>query len=213
MSRRQERGEDILWGRKRRMFSLAGADLARFLFALVALLVSANVLGYVAERLTIPRVIGEVAGGLLLGPTLMGYFFPGAFHWLYLGFPAEGTLFGLLYQLGMIMLMFNAGLKFQSRFEKSDMKLGVAIIAASTVVPFLVGWLSTYLFDPAQFLGPAQNVVALKIVVAISIAVTSFRKSFRTLGLCILGSPRSSSPLRAFTTSFCGSHSPLRRAS
>lgn len=168
------------------MFSLAGADLARFLFGMVVLLAAANLLGYLAERLTVPRVIGEVAGGLLLGPTVMGFFFPGWFHWLYLGFPTEGKLFGLVYQLGMIMLMYNAGLKFQSRFEKSDGKIGIAVILGSTIIPFIVGWFSTYLFNPAQFLGTDQNVMALKVVVAISIAVTSIpviSKIFSDLGI------------------------------
>lgn len=168
------------------MFSLGGAELSRFLFAIVALLIAANVLGYIAERLAIPRVIGEVAGGLLLGPTCMGFFFPDAFHWLFLGFASEGTLFGFVYQLGMILLLFTAGLKFQSRFAKADIKLGVAIIIGSTIIPFVVGWLSTYLFDPTQFLGPDNNVVALKIVLAISIAVTSIpviSKIFSDLGI------------------------------
>ncbi len=168
------------------MFSLSGLDLARFLFGLVSLLVAANVLGYIAERLAIPRVIGEVAGGLLLGPTVLGYFFPNAFHELFLGFPEEGKLFGLIYQLGMILLMFNAGMKFQPRFDKADGKIGFAIIMGSTFIPFVVGWLSTYLFNPSQFLGPAQNLVALKIVIAISIAVTSIpviSKIFADLGI------------------------------
>jgi Kef-type K+ transport system membrane component KefB len=168
------------------MFSLAGADLTRFLFAVVALLIAANVLGFIAERLAIPRVIGEVAGGLLLGPTCMGFFFPDAFHWLFLGFKTEGNLFGLIYQLGMILLLFTAGLKFQSRFAKSDVKIGIAIIIGSTFIPFVVGWLSTYLFNPTQFLGPANNIMALKIVVAISIAVTSIpviSKIFSDLGI------------------------------
>ncbi|MCQ6282847.1 cation:proton antiporter [Bacillus sp. EB600] len=168
------------------MFSLGGADLTRFLFAVVALLIAANVLGFIAERLAIPRVIGEVAGGLLLGPTCMGSFFPDAFHWLFLGFKTEGNLFGLIYQLGMILLLFTAGLKFQSRFAKSDVKIGIAIIIGSTFIPFVVGWLSTYLFNPTQFLGPANNIMALKIVVAISIAVTSIpviSKIFSDLGI------------------------------
>ncbi len=168
------------------MFSLAGADLARFLFAMVVLLAAANLLGYVAERLTIPRVIGEVAGGLVLGPTLFGALFPSAFHWLFLGFSSEGSLFGLIYQLGMILLLYTAGLKFQSRFAKTDIKTGIAIIIGSTVIPFIVGWLSTYLFNPAQFLGPDHSVVALKIIVAISIAVTSIpviSKIFSDLGI------------------------------
>ncbi|MEB3103495.1 cation:proton antiporter [Ferviditalea candida] len=168
------------------MFNLGGEELTRFLFAIVALLAAANILGYLAERLTIPRVIGEVAGGLLLGPTLMGYFFPDKFHWLFLGFPSESDLLGLMYQLGLIMLMYTSGLKFQHRFERKDAKIGIAIIAGSTIIPFLMGWLSTYLFNPAAFMGSANNEIALKIVIAISIAVTSIpviSKIFQDLGI------------------------------
>ncbi|MBX5437686.1 MAG: cation:proton antiporter [Alicyclobacillaceae bacterium] len=168
------------------MFSLAGPDLARFLLALAALLAAANVLGWVAERLAIPRVIGEVAGGLLLGQTVLGSLFPGAFHWVFQGFSEEGKLFGLIYQLGMMLLMFNAGLKFQSRFERSDAGTGAAVIAASTLIPFGVGWFATRLFDPHPLLGPAGNLVALNIVIAISIAVTSIpviSKIFSDLGI------------------------------
>lgn len=168
------------------MFSLSGTHLTTFLFAIAALLIAAHLLGYLAERLSIPRVIGEVAGGLLLGPTILGYFFPQAFHALFLGFSAEGSLFGFLSQLGLLLLMFTSGLKFQHRFEKTDTKIGIAIIIGSTVLPFLIGWYATYLFSPAQFLGTANSVVALKIVMAISIAVTSIpviSKIFADLGI------------------------------
>ncbi|WP_088188463.1 cation:proton antiporter [Desulfosporosinus sp. FKA] len=155
------------------MFSLGEADLAHFLLGLGLLLCFANLLGYFAERLTIPRVIGEVCGGLFLGPTFLGFFYPHGFHWLYLGFPGEDKLFGLIYQLGLIMLMFTSGLKFQAEFKMGDGKIGIAIIIGSTIIPFIMGWLSTYVFDPTQFLGPENNIIALKIVIAISIAVTS----------------------------------------
>lgn len=168
------------------MFTLASGDLARFLFGMVVLLAAANLLGYVAERLSIPRVIGEVAGGLLLGPTFLGTVFPSWFHWLYQGFSSEGSLFGLIYYLGELLLLYTAGLKFQSRFAKSDIKTGIAIIVGSTIIPFIVGWLSTYVFNPSQFLGPDNSVLALKIIVAISIAVTSIpviSKIFADLGI------------------------------
>lgn len=168
------------------MFSLEGSEIGRFLLALACLLFTTNLLGYIAEKLTIPRVIGEVSAGLLLGPTLLGFFFPEVFQWLYLGFPSEGKLFGLLYQLGMILLMFNTGLKFHTKFNKQDGKIGISIIIASTIFPFLAGWLSTYLFDSSKFLGTAQNLLALKIVIAISIGITSIpviSKIFSDLGI------------------------------
>lgn len=168
------------------MFTLAGADLSRFLFGLVVLLIAANLFGYIAERLAVPRVIGEVAGGLVLGPTCLGALFPSLFHWMYLGFSSEGNLFGLIYYIGELLLLYTAGMKIQTRFAKSDIKTGLAIILGSTIIPFGIGWLSTYVFDPVRFLGPDHNLVALKIVVAISIAVTSIpviSKIFSDLGI------------------------------
>ncbi len=168
------------------MFSMSGPDLARFVFALAALLFACNLLGYIAERLTVPRIIGEVAGGLILGPTLMGSVFPHAFHWLFLGFGSESNLWGFIAELGLILLLYNSGLKFQYRFEKADAKIGLSIIVASTVIPFIIGWLATYVFHPAQFLGPDHSLMALKIVIAISIAVTSIpviSKIFSDLGI------------------------------
>ncbi len=79
------------------MFSLTSAEISHFLLAMGCLLATAHLLGFLAERIFIPRVIGEVAAGLVLGPTLLGHFFPDAFQWLFLGFPTEDKLFGLLY--------------------------------------------------------------------------------------------------------------------
>jgi hypothetical protein len=71
--------------------SLATWDIAHILlalvallmvFALVALLMAAHVVGSIFSRLRQPRAIGEVVGGLLLGPTLLGYFAPTLQAWL-----------------------------------------------------------------------------------------------------------------------------------
>lgn len=43
------------------MFSLTGAEISHFLLAMGCLLAAAHLLGYFAERIFIPRVIGEVA--------------------------------------------------------------------------------------------------------------------------------------------------------
>ena len=150
------------------------------------LLALAHLLGYLAERLGIPRVIGEVSAGLVLGPTLLGFFFPEAFTWLFDGFPQQDRMFGLMYQIGLILLMFCSGLKFHTKFKNGDGKIVTVIVLASTILPFAFGWLVTYLIDFQQFLGPANNDFAIKIVIAISIAVTSIpviSKIFNDLGI------------------------------
>lgn len=53
------------------MFSIQSVDIAHFLFAMGCLLAVAHLLGFLAERIMIPRVIGEISAGLVLGPTLL----------------------------------------------------------------------------------------------------------------------------------------------
>lgn len=168
------------------MFSLQGTEVSHFLFAMGCLLAVAHLLGFLAERLLIPRVIGEVAAGLLLGPTVLGHFFPDLFHWIFLGFPAEGKLFALLYQFGLLMLMFSSGLKFQTSFTKDDLKVTSILVAGATIPAFIIGWLTADTLNLTPYLGAVNNVLALKIVIAISIAVTSIpviSKIFNDLGI------------------------------
>lgn len=168
------------------MFDFTSLELSHFLLATAILLALAHLLGYFAERLMIPRVIGEVAAGIVLGPTLLGYFYPGAFSWLFAGFPQEDRMFGLMYQIGLTLLMFCSGLKFHTKFKNGDGKITTVIVLASTILPFALGWFAAGLFNFKQFMGPANSEFAIKIVVAISIAVTSIpviSKIFNDLGI------------------------------
>lgn len=168
------------------MFSLTSHEISHFLLAMGCLLAMAHLLGYLAERIYIPRVIGEVAAGLVLGPTLLGHFFPDTFKWLFLGFETEDKLFGLLYQFGLLMLMFCSGLKFQTKFNRDDIKLTSALVIGATIPAFIVGWFAADLFNITPYLGTASNPLAIKIVIAISIAITSIpviSKIFNDLGI------------------------------
>jgi Kef-type K+ transport system membrane component KefB len=60
--------------------SLSSVDLTHLIVATVVLLVAAHLLGRLATRLRQPRVAGEILGGLLLGPTLLGLVAPGAYQ-------------------------------------------------------------------------------------------------------------------------------------
>ncbi|MGM7636592.1 cation:proton antiporter domain-containing protein [Bacillus sp. Hm123] len=132
------------------MFSIQSVDIAHFLFAMGCLLAVAHLLGFLAERIMIPRVIGEISAGLVLGPTLLGYFFPDIFQWMFLGFDEEGKLFGLLYQIGLLMLMFSSGLKFQTKFNKEDVKITSALVIGATIPAFIVGWFAADLLNVAS---------------------------------------------------------------
>ena len=78
--------------------------ILQFLVALALILVAAKLGGYISLRLGLPAVLGELVAGLLLGPT--------ALDLLHL-FPSEslGEIIGHLAELGVVVLMFLAGLE------------------------------------------------------------------------------------------------------
>src|SRR2546421_6461447 len=83
--------------------------VAHVLAALAALMVAAHALGTVFAGFRQPRVIGEIAAGLVLGPTLLGHLAPGAEAWLFPTAGVTATVLGAFYQLGLLLLLFCSG--------------------------------------------------------------------------------------------------------
>ncbi|MEJ2557356.1 MAG: cation:proton antiporter, partial [Anaerolineae bacterium] len=150
------------------------------------LLISGHFFGYLFHRLTLPRVIGEIFGGLLLGPTVLGYFSPQAHHWIFNAFEAEGKLLSIVYWFGLVLLMFISGFELQKSFDKEDRKLISVTLLGATVIPFLAGWLAPSFYDFSPYLGSKSNMPALTLIIAIAVAVTSIpviSKIFLDLGI------------------------------
>jgi Kef-type K+ transport system membrane component KefB len=162
-------------------------ELLHLLVSLTVLLTVVHVMGRAAERLRQPRVAGEILGGLLLGPTVLGAAAPGLQHAL---FPSAGPVAGALAgaeQLGLLMLMFLAGSETR-RVARGDLRLILSVVTAGLVIPFGVGLLVAYRLDLGSFAGPADSRAALGLVVASAIAVTSIPVISRImLDLGILG--------------------------
>jgi Kef-type K+ transport system membrane component KefB len=153
--------------------SLTETELTRFFFAVALLLVGAHACGYVLRRLSLPRVIGEIGGGLLLGPTALGFLAPGVHEWIFHAFASEEKLVSLISWFGLVLLMFVSGFEVQKSFSKDDRNTIGAVILGSTLVPFAAGWLAPALYDFSPYMGPQRNLLALRLIIAIAVAVTS----------------------------------------
>ena len=165
--------------RKRFLMSIAESitlnnlELTRFFFAITVLLISAHSFGYIFHKYKFPRVIGEILGGLLLGPTILGHFLPNIHNWLFNAFESEGKLISIVYWFGLVLLMFISGFEIQKTFTQRDKKTIVAILIGATVAPFLAGWIVPLIYDFSPYIGVKNNMLALQVVIAIAVAVTS----------------------------------------
>lgn len=169
---------------------LATADVAHVLLALCVILIGAHTAGAVFARFRQPRAIGEIVGGLVLGPTVLGALAPGVERSL---FPAHGTtatVLGAIYQLGLLLLMYCSGIEVRSSIKRNEGRTVAAILLLGTLIPFLAGLGALRFIDESKFFGPSGNRTSFLLVFAIAMAVTSIPVISRIMfDLGILGTP------------------------
>jgi Kef-type K+ transport system membrane component KefB len=153
--------------------SLTGSELAHMLIALGLLLIAAHGLGHVFVLLRQPRVIGEITGGLLLGPTLFGKVAPQAQASIFASDEATVAVLGAVYQLGLMLLMFASGAEMRSVIRRGDEKLVAFVTVAGVVIPFAAGIFVFRFLDSSALIGPANDETALLLIFSLAIAVTS----------------------------------------
>ncbi|MEU9083450.1 cation:proton antiporter [Streptomyces sp. NPDC048357] len=147
-------------------------DTIRLLAALTVICAAAHGCGFLFGVLRQPPVIGEVVGGILLGPSLLGLLAPAARAAL---FPASGAVasaLDALYQLGQLLLMFLAGAELRIRASGRERRTGAIVAAAGLVVPFAAG-AGIAALVPAFFAGPAGSTVTTALVVGLAMAVAA----------------------------------------
>jgi Kef-type K+ transport system membrane component KefB len=110
-------------------------DLAKLLIALAVLLLAAHGVGALFARFRQPPAIGEIVGGILLGPSALGAAFPGIQHWI---FPSDGSsaaALGAVYQLGLLLLMFAAGAEMRRLIQRNAVRTVGLIASFGLVLP------------------------------------------------------------------------------
>jgi Kef-type K+ transport system membrane component KefB len=169
--------------------SLSSADLTHLIAAVVLLLLAAHGLGRLAVRLHQPRVAGEILGGLLLGPTLLGLLAPGWHQAIFKSGAVTQAGLGIAYQLGLLLLMYCSGMELRSVLSRGERRPVLGIAVVGNVVPLLAGLAFLGLYDTSRFLGPAGDRLSFGLVFALAIAVTSIPVISRIMAdLGILGS-------------------------
>ncbi|HEV2778238.1 MAG TPA: cation:proton antiporter [Actinophytocola sp.] len=152
---------------------MTNGELLHLFTALATLLVTVHLVGALSVRLRQPRVAGELVGGLLLGPTVLGAVAPRLQETLFPGSGPVGDTLSAVQGIGLLMLMFFAGAEVRRLLPRDDRRVVTWIVLAGLLIPFAVGLLVVRLLGAGALLGPADSVPALTLVTASAIAVTS----------------------------------------
>lgn len=153
--------------------TLAADDVVRLLMALGLLVIVAHAVGHVFVLLRQPRVIGEIVGGLLLGPTVLGLVLPSWHAALFPETGASAAVLGWSYQLGLMLLMFCSGAEMRTMLRPGEGRVVGLVTVMGVTVPFIAGLVLFVTLDPGGLAGPADNQTALTLVFGLAVAVTS----------------------------------------
>ena len=130
----------------------------RYLLDVALILLSTKVFGLLTRRLEMPQVVGALVAGLLLGPACFNIV-------------QESEFLDHIAEIGVIVLMFSAGLETDISELKKSGRNSFVIAVIGVLVPLLAGYVLASFFntEPEAFL---QNMFIGVILTATSVSIS-----------------------------------------
>ncbi|WP_343662912.1 cation:proton antiporter [Chryseobacterium mucoviscidosis] len=145
--------------------------LALLLAQIVTIILVARLFGWICMKIKQPSVIGEMIAGIVLGPSLVGMYFPEFSAFL---FPKEslGNL-QFLSQIGLILFMYIVGMELDLSVLRKKAHDAVVISHASIIIPFALGIGLSY-FIYKEFAPEGIQFTSFALFIAIAMSITAF---------------------------------------
>ncbi len=138
---------------------------------LAVIIAAAGLLGSLGRKLGQPSVIGEMAAGIILGPTLLGHILPGLESRLFPA-PSFGHL-NLLSQVGIILFMFAVGMEIDLGSLRKHAKIAVFVSHVGILLPFLMGMVAAILLF-GKYSPDGSRFPAFALFMGIAMSITAF---------------------------------------
>ena len=133
---------------------MSSADFVKFSLQITVMLACAVFFGQLMRKIKQPAVVGEMIGGIVLGPTVFGLLMPGVFNWLFKASADVTVARDASIKLGMIFFLFIAGLETNISDLKTIGRKAALIGFVGTIVPIIAGVALVYAL-PHDFWGQA----------------------------------------------------------
>jgi Kef-type K+ transport system membrane component KefB len=147
-------------------------QLLLFWLQLLALLLAARALGGALRAIGQPAVIGELAAGLLLGPSVFGHLAPGAYTWLFPAEPLQRALLAGPAWIGVFLLLILTGLETDPALIRRLGPATARVAVGSLVLPVLAG-VALGLALPDAFVGDATERLVFALFMGTALGISA----------------------------------------
>lgn len=146
----------------------------RYLLVLAAILITTKLLGLFSRRIQLPQVVGALVAGVLLGPVVNAFMGVGTADGFFSSAAGSDQLFGMLSELGVIVLMFGAGLETDIHEMKKCGKASFIIALIGVIAPLVLGGFVSYFFisDSDSQMQILKSVFIGVVLTATSVSIT-----------------------------------------
>ena len=139
-----------------------------FLFDIALILMSTKILGLLTKKIKLPQVVGALLAGLILGPACLNIL-----H--------ETEFIVQLAELGVIVLMFTAGLETDISELKKTGKASLVIALFGVIVPLIGGFAVASFFNKGGLSDASAPIILQNIFIGIVLTATSVSITVETL--------------------------------
>jgi Kef-type K+ transport system membrane component KefB len=145
--------------------------LARLVLQVISIILVSRLFGFIFNKVGQPTVIGEIIAGIVLGPSVVGLFFPEFSLFL---FPKESlSNLQFLSQVGLILFMFVIGMELDLKVLKGKAHDAVVISHASIIIPYALGMgLAYFLYQ--EFAPEKTSFISFALFMGIATSITAF---------------------------------------
>lgn len=164
------------------MPKLGHNDFLYLLLQLCIVLVIARTFGEIFKRLRQPAIVGELFGGILLGPSVFGQLSPAAFYNLFLAHPSATVAMDGVYSISIVMLLFISGTEIDLPLIWKNGRSALFISILGMVIPLTAGTYMVWHYYPffskgiedqklvfSLFMGTVLSITALPVIAKILI--------------------------------------------
>ena len=145
-----------------------------YLLSLCVILMSTKIFSIISRRAQLPQVVGALAAGLFFGPAVLGALTQSFFGIKFCLMPSP--LLSRLAELGVIVIMFTAGMETNIQDLRASGKAGFVVALTGVLVPLGMGAGLMYLFEPGVAMTSAIFVGAVLTATSVSITVETLKE-------------------------------------
>jgi Kef-type K+ transport system membrane component KefB len=158
-------------------------ETTNLLLAISLMLLLGRVLGEFFRKLRMPLVVGEIVAGIILGPTILGKFYPFFAEQVFTTTGNIGLVMDGISSISVVLLLFAAGMEVEFAVIRQQGKTAlktsfIGLITTLTLGYFAGNFLYDYLYQNNTI---ANNKLVFSLFIATAMAITALPVIARTL--------------------------------